>query len=129
MTKKEIALDIIDDEIKKIRMMQPDEDENEISFEVRKMHYLAEAKAIKLRIFNELSKQLVEEAYNMAISALEKQIPKKPDVEGDSYDKDGNMIYDTWICPCCGICYEVEYDEYDYCPECGQKLDMSDASN
>ena len=61
MTKKEIALDIIDDEIKKIRMMQPDEDENEISFEVRKMHYLAEAKAIKLRICNELNKHLTEE--------------------------------------------------------------------
>lgn len=54
MTKKEIALDIIDDEIKKIKAMEPD-DENEISFNVRKMHYLAEAKAIKLRIFNELN--------------------------------------------------------------------------
>ena len=60
--------------------------------------------------------------------ALEKQTPKKPDVEGDGYDKDGNMIYDTWLCPCCRSRYEVEYDDYDYCPECGQKLDMSDVS-
>lgn len=70
----------------------------------------------------------IDEAYNMAILALEKQIPKKPDVEGDSYDKDGNIIYDTWRCPCCRSRYEVEYDDYAYCPECGQKLDMSDVS-
>lgn len=68
---------------------------------------------------------MLKEALDMAVVALEKQIPKKPDVEGDGYDKDGNMIYDTWLCPCCGSRYEVEYDDYDYCPVCGQKLDMS----
>ena len=71
---------------------------------------------------------MLKEALDMAVVALEKQIPKKPDVEGDGYDKDGNMIYDTWLCPCCGSRYEVEYDDYNYCPECGQKLDMSDVS-
>lgn len=71
---------------------------------------------------------MLKEALDMAVVALEKQIPKKPDVEGDGYDKDGNMIYDTWLCPCCRSRYEVEYDDYDYCPECGQKLDMSDVS-
>ena len=55
MTKKEIALDIIDDEIRQIKAMEPDDDENEITFKVRQSHYLAEAKAIKLRIFNELN--------------------------------------------------------------------------
>lgn len=71
---------------------------------------------------------MLKEALDMAVVALEKQTPKKPDVEGDGYDKDGNMIYDTWLCPCCRSRYEVEYDDYDYCPECGQKLDMSDVS-
>ena len=72
--------------------------------------------------------EMLKEALDMAVVALEKQTPKKPDVEGDGYDKDGNMIYDTWTCPCCGSRYEVEYDDYDYCPVCGQKLDMSDVS-
>lgn len=62
----------------------------------------------------------------IAIQALEKQIPKKPTYEGDGYAPDGTLVYDTWICPCCGKRYEVDYDDYDYCPNCGQKLDWSD---
>ena len=57
--------------------------------------------------------------------AVEKQKAKKPDFEGDGY-ADGNLVYDTWICPCCGKHYEVDYDDYDFCPNCGQKLDWSD---
>lgn len=66
----------------------------------------------------------VVEARNMAIKALEKQIPKKPTYEGDGYAPDGTLVYDTWICPCCDKRYEVDYDNYDYCPNCGQKLDL-----
>lgn len=58
--------------------------------------------------------------------AAEKQIPKKPSIEGDGYDNDGNMIYDTWICPECGKRFEVDCDRYKYCPECGQHLDLSE---
>ena len=57
--------------------------------------------------------------------AVEKQTAKKPDYEGDGYS-DGQLVYDTWICPCCGQHYEVDCDRYDYCPNCGQKLDWSD---
>ena len=57
--------------------------------------------------------------------AVEKQTAKKPDYEGDGY-ADGHLVYDTWICPCCGKHYEVDYDNYNYCPDCGQKLDWSD---
>lgn len=67
-------------------------------------------------------------AFNMAISALDKQIPKKPDIEGDGYGPDGNLVYDTWICPTCGISYEIDYDDYDYCPACGQAIDWSEAN-
>lgn len=56
--------------------------------------------------------------------ALEKQIDKKPALEGDGY-ADGNLVYDTWICPNCEKHYEVDYDDYDYCPNCGQKIDKS----
>lgn len=65
-------------------------------------------------------------AIQMAISALKKQIPKKPDYEGDGYDENGNIIYDTWICPNCNHNYEADYDDYDFCPNCGQALDWSD---
>ena len=65
-------------------------------------------------------------ALEMAINALEKQIPKKPTYEGDGYAPDGMFIWGEWICPCCGRRYEVDYDDYDYCPDCGQKLDWSD---
>jgi hypothetical protein len=65
-------------------------------------------------------------ANEMAIQAFEKQIAKKPTYEGDGYAPDGTLIYDTWICCCCDKRYEVDYDDYDYCPNCGQKLDWSD---
>lgn len=58
-------------------------------------------------------------------AAVEKQTAKKPYYEGDGYS-DGHLVYDTWICPCCGKHYEVDYDDYDFCPECGQRIDWSD---
>ena len=54
--------------------------------------------------------------------AAEKQKSKSPTLEGDGYDEDGEMIYDTWICPSCGEDYEVDYDDYDFCPNCGQRI-------
>lgn len=65
------------------------------------------------------------EALDIAVKALEKQIPTSMDLEGDGY-ADGVMIYDTWICPNCGKHYELEYDDYDFCPNCGQALDWED---
>lgn len=46
---------------------------------------------------------------------------KEPQYEGDSYHE-GGLVYDTWICPNCGKRYEVDYDDYDFCPKCGQKI-------
>ena len=63
-----------------------------------------------------------EETIRMAIEALEKQIPEIPDYEGDGY-ADGELVYDTWICPRCGRHYEIDYDHYVYCPQCGQRID------
>ena len=56
--------------------------------------------------------------------AMEKQKPKKPDYEGDGYDQDGNIIYDTWICPNCGKRYEVDYGDYKHCSNCGQRIKL-----
>ena len=66
------------------------------------------------------------EALDTAIEALEKQLPKQPNFSGDGYAPDGTFVYDTWECPCCGKEYEVDYDEYDYCPNCSQALDWSE---
>ena len=57
---------------------------------------------------------------------VDKAVPKKPFYEADGYDENGELIYDTWICPNCNHYYEVDYDDYDYCPNCGQAIDGSE---
>lgn len=53
--------------------------------------------------------KIIAEAYDLAIEALEKQIPKKPYWE-----------YGGYHCKSCGI--DVLSDEY-FCPLCGQAID------
>lgn len=62
----------------------------------------------------------------VAIECIERQIPKAPDLEGDGYSPEGTFVYDTWICPKCETHYEVDYDDYKYCPNCGQAILRSD---
>lgn len=42
------------------------------------------------------------------------------------FKRKGEIVYDTWICPCCGKDYEVDYDDYKYCPNCGQAIDWTE---
>ena len=56
----------------------------------------------------------------------DKNTAESPAFEGDGYAPEGTFVYDTWECPNCGECYEVDYDDYDYCPKCGQKIDWSE---
>ncbi len=71
--------------------------------------------------------ELFENYRKVARKALEKQIPKKLDYEGDGYDENGELIYDTAICRKCCRKFDVDYDEhFKYCPSCGQALDWSD---
>ena len=67
------------------------------------------------------------EALTMAINALEKQIPKKPEYEADGY-ADGELVYDYAKCPICGHDFEYGINDWgcEYCSDCGQKLDWSD---
>ena len=63
----------------------------------------------------------------IAISALKKQIPKKPEYEADGY-ADGELVYDYAKCPICGHDFEYSINDWgcDYCSNCGQKLDWSE---
>lgn len=59
------------------------------------------------------------------IELLKKAEPQKPFLEGDGYS-DGELVYDTCICETCGTRYELEeFENYKYCPDCGQKIDLS----
>ena len=66
----------------------------------------------------------VNEALKTAISALEKQIPKKP-IIWEHRTIESPIPNDDWEyeCPCCGNC-DIDYPEH-HC-ECGQALNWSD---
>lgn len=84
-----------------------------------------EAKTVAVQALEEIQQYRTIGTLEECRAAVEKQTAKKPDYEGDGYS-DGHLVYDTWICPCCGKHYEVDYDDYDFCPECGQCIDWSE---
>ena len=65
-----------------------------------------------------------KEALYMAMKALDKQTPKKPDYIADGY-ADGLLCYDYAKCPICGHDFEYGINDWgsEYCSDCGQKLD------
>lgn len=81
-----------------------------------------ETKTSKLYLSEEL-KRLTEENERLK----ERDTPRKVERYADSYDEEGNLIYDMAVCPECHREFEIDYDEHcDYCPDCGQKLDWSE---
>lgn len=64
---------------------------------------------------NDEAAKRVSEAKNIAVQALEKQIPKKPDFTEDK---------EFALCPCCNG--KGLFNKRKYCDNCGQKLDWSD---
>lgn len=88
-------------------------------FKIEKEYALKIIKAMRTN-WDEDSKTLNAHALDMAIAALEKQIPKKWQYEMVNDD-------DTYVCPCCKEYWYMEYgnpttNEYNYCPMCGQAL-------
>lgn len=79
----------------------------------------------KYGISHDIFSEPVTTYASLAINALNKQIPMKPDLEGDGY-WDGELVYDTGICPLCGQEYEIEYHTPKHCESCGQALDWSE---
>ena len=57
---------------------------------------------------------LIEEYYNLAIEALEKQLPKKPVLKRNAY---GGISV-------CQICGASDYGKY--CRQCGQRVDREE---
>ena len=82
--------------------------------------------------YRELYSEDLIEANGLAILALEKQIPKKPQRKITDYSCPGNWVD---VCPTCGRklvervttedkSYPIQYNMTNYC-RCGQKLDRS----
>ena len=72
--------------------------------------------------WNNVHKWDEEESGLTPKEVLEAKEVRTPDYEGDGCDEDGNIIYDTWICPKCRTKYEVDYEKHKFCPECGQAI-------
>ena len=63
------------------------------------------------------------EALKMAISAIDRQIPKKP----IRLPADHPFYYEAGGCPTCGVSVYISDDKY--CLQCGQALDWSDVDD
>lgn len=65
----------------------------------------------------------VDEACDMAINALKKQIPVKP-VKSKEERYGMGYVYHDWVCPSCGkfLAYEPEESGCHHC-KCGQAID------
>ena len=77
-----------------------------------------EAEAIECLKINKPTSgyMMLQEAVDMAIQALEKQIPKKP------YKDNENGVYEKDYCP---TCHRSLFPNDHHC-ECGQAIDWSD---
>lgn len=65
------------------------------------------------------------EAMDMAISALERQIPKKPEQSKTPRYGMGYEYYD-WCCPTCGRFLAFESSKGDHHCTCGQAIDWEE---
>lgn len=64
-------------------------------------------------------------AMKAASGTYRKEKAERPEMYGDGYDRDGNLVCTEWYCPGCYMRYETGYGHYNYCPNCGQKIDWS----
>lgn len=59
---------------------------------------------------------------------MQKHTAQDSELYGDGYT-DGHLVYDEWKRPCCGASYEIDGEDYNYCPNCGQKIDWNGVEN
>ncbi|MBE5932960.1 MAG: hypothetical protein E7263_06050 [Lachnospiraceae bacterium] len=55
--------------------------------------------------------------------AKDKQEEKQVSFHGDGY-YNGNLVYDEYECPSCGKKYELDFEEHNFCPNCGQHMSL-----
>lgn len=63
---------------------------------------------------------ILTEGLELAVQALEKQIPKKPNIK-ELPDAFGRLYWNV-----CGACDEEIESDYTYCPDCGQKINWEE---
>ena len=68
---------------------------------------------------------LVGEAYDLALEALRKRTPARPDIYSIGC-ADGVPVLGSWKCPNCKEEYEIESDGFNFCPNCGQAIDWAE---
>ncbi len=64
------------------------------------------------------------EMLKLVRKACDKQVPTVPEIYGDGYAEVA-LVLDSWKCPNCDKVYELDYDAYKYCPNCGQCIDWT----
>ena len=70
--------------------------------------------------------------YESVISAIENAPtvePKHGQFLGTEYDgfADGNPVYYEWVCSECGCIFEDEEPTYNFCPNCGARMERSES--
>ena len=68
---------------------------------------------------------LIGEAFDLETGALRKRTPARPSICG-THRADGLLVLDTWKCPNCRESYEIECDDFNFCPNCGQAIDWAE---
>lgn len=74
------------------------------------------------------------ESVNMAVAALEKQIPQKPVIKDDVYENYTSEPIQAYVCPSCGeVLIAIKTKEFlklnliflepKFCQECGQAIE------
>lgn len=103
----------VDDCITRVkRWIHPDDEDAFDSAEVEKKDKI------------NFSQKSVKRALDVFKDLAKKEIAEKPEVKADDY-YDDCLVYDTWVCPRCGEEYEIGIDDFEYCPICGQHVDLS----
>ena len=87
---------------------------------------------IDIRYCSDEEVNKTKEAFEIAMAAIDKRIPKKPNTETINRGIDVSGEYDidsNYICPDCGAIvgnFETEEHYCNSCDNCGQTLDWSD---
>lgn len=93
------------------------------------MTYKEALDSLKFEVYEEGHCSYIEEELDLAIKALEKQVPKKPTYVDTRFRNHGKSIADgvslskCYKCPNCSTHIFHVFDSETHCNHCGQALD------